>query len=559
MRERTGDMLQRASSYAPSQGVPDACFSERYEAVRDLEQYLGDPNDPTRPFSFSRSLACDEKDVYPQSAENAIRGWGAAEYLIPAALGGKLGDMEQALAVLRTIARRDVTVAVSFGANLLAALPVWIAGDASGLRLTGEKWLISKARKARAVMVFARTLPKGGPRGFSLFLLDKQSLPQEQWTTLPAVTTVGLRGADISGLRFRRCSIPEGSLVGETGYAYETLHRTLTVTKVFCGALALGAADTALRIVVGFAVRRRLYGGSALNIPHVRAQLCGAFLDILVCECVAHAAARALGDPDEPSLFWSALVKYYVPTVVERVLQSLGVVLGARFFLREGPEGYFQKIVRDASIVSVFEGNTAVNLGILASQLTRRPMVQPGSVADAQRRVRNLFSLFGDCASMTPAALSLRPLGFNAVVAALPEDDELETPLPGWQLGSSSAPRLIRAAIRRLKFRIRSWEESTLALVDQYDGHPHRQSTRLLDLVGDYCRFHAAASCWHVWRYCPPTTDEFLGRGDWLALCLRRLLSRPGAAMPWCAASENVFGELLRRWKEGRPFSLTST
>ena len=212
-------------------------------------KYLGDPNDPTRPFSFSRSLACDEKDVYPQSAENAIRGWGAAEYLIPAALGGKLGDMEQALAVLRTIARRDVTVAVSFGANLFAALPVWIAGtdqqrqfvkcilregshlslaaterghgsdllatqtrvdrDASGLRLTGEKWLISKARKARAVMVFARTLPKGGPRGFSLFLLDKQSLPQEQWTTLPAVTTVGLRGADISGLRFRRCSIPE--------------------------------------------------------------------------------------------------------------------------------------------------------------------------------------------------------------------------------------------------------------------------------------------------------------------------------------------------------------
>ena len=61
---------------------------------------------------------------------------------------------------------------------------------------------------------------------------------------------------------------------------------------------------------MGFAVRRQLYGGSALNIPHVRAQLCGAFLDILVCECIAHATAHALGDPDEPSLFWSALVKY---------------------------------------------------------------------------------------------------------------------------------------------------------------------------------------------------------------------------------------------------------
>ena len=187
------------------------------------------------------------------------------------------------------------------------------------------------------------------------------------------------RAADLSGLRFRDCPIAEETLIGQTGHAYETLHRTLTVTKMLCGALALGAADTALRIVMDFAARRRLYGGTALDIPYVRAQLCGAFLDILLCESVAHAATRALSDRDEPCVFLAALVKYFVPTVVERVLQSLSVVLGARFFLRQGPEAYFQKIVRDAAIVSVFEGSTVVNLGILASQLMHRRVGKSGS------------------------------------------------------------------------------------------------------------------------------------------------------------------------------------
>ena len=238
----------------------------------------------------------------PKLRRTALRTWGAAEYLIPVALGGKLGDVEELFSVLRAVARRDLTVAVSFGANLLAALPVWIAGtkqqqqfvtgilrqgdclalaaterahgsdllanrtrvdrDSSGLSLTGEKWLISNARKSCAVMVFARTLPQGGPRAFSLFLLDKLSLPPGRWTTLSRVPTLGLR-ADLSGLRFRDCPITEETLIGKTGHAYQTLHRTLDRYQDALWMLALGAADTALRIVIDFAARRRLYGGTA--------------------------------------------------------------------------------------------------------------------------------------------------------------------------------------------------------------------------------------------------------------------------------------------------------
>jgi alkylation response protein AidB-like acyl-CoA dehydrogenase len=423
-----------------------------------------------------------------------------------------LGDVEELFSLLRAVARRDLSVAVSFAANLLAALPVWIVGteqqqhfvscmlrqgeslafaaterthgsdllanqtrverDSSGLRLTGEKWLISNARRARAVTVFARTLPQGGPRGFSLFLVDKQTLPSERLSTLSRVPTLGLRAADLSGLRFHDCPIAEETLIGQTGHAYETLQRALTVTKTLCGALSLGAASTALRIVMNFAARSRLYGGTALDIPYVRAQLCGAFLDILVCECVAHAATRALSDPDEPCVFLAALVKYFVPTVVERVLRSLSVVLGARFFLREGPEAYFQKIVRDAAIVSVFEGSTVVNLGMLASQLMHRRGAKASFAADSQRRLENLYSPLQDRPPMNPRALNLRTPRVDVAVTGLPESDDVQLRLMRRETGVDSPQLLIANSMRRMKTRVRSWDEAISAIDERPDGAP---------------------------------------------------------------------------------------
>jgi alkylation response protein AidB-like acyl-CoA dehydrogenase len=500
--------------------------------------------------------------------------------------------------LVRAIARRDLSVAVTFGANALVALPVWISGtelqkqfvsgllrqgdslalaaterahgtdllanqtrverDASGLRLTGEKWLITNARNARAVMVFARTLRQGGPRGFSLFLLDKQTLPSERWSTLSRIPTLGLRAADLSGLTFRDCPIAEETLIGPNGQAYQTLHRTLTVTKLLCGALALGAAETALRIVIDFAARRRLYGGTALDIPYVRARLCGAFLDILLCECVALAATRALSDPDQPSVFLAALVKYFVPTTVERVLQSLSVVLGARFFLREGPHAYFQKIVRDTAIVSVFEGSTVVNLGILASQLLHWRGEKAKPTADIQRRLENLFSPLGDRPPINPCALSLRTVSVDAAVAGLPEDIQLQLRLREANLGVAFPHQRIRAAMGRLRSQIQTLDNKLAAIDLRSNGTLHHRPPRLFDLAADYCRLHAAASCWHTWQFGSPTGGEFLARGDWLTLCLHRLLARPGVAMPTSAASERIFGELLRGWREGLPYSVSS-
>jgi alkylation response protein AidB-like acyl-CoA dehydrogenase len=576
----------------------DPAWKSISESVRALESHLGDPGQPEVAFSFAQALQHDEREEYPLAAQSGIDTWDLAEFLIPVDLGGRLRTAEELLALIRVVARRDLTVAISFGANLLAALPVWIAGTPSqrqsvveilrshrgmalavterghgsdvlangfradpvdeGFRLSGEKWLILNAQRSAAMVVFARTRRSGGPRCSSLFLLDKERLDPTGWEPLLRESTLGLRGADVSGVRFRSCTVPRDTMVGPPGRAYETLQLTLAVTRTLCAALALGAADTALRIAVGFALRRRLYGQAVVDIPHARFLLVGVFLDCLACDCVTSAAIRAMQRPGEPVAFWSALVKYYVPTVIERAVHDLSVVLGARFYLRrEQPCGMFQKILRDLAIVSVFEGSTVVNLGILSSQLARRPLCHAGSSLD-EERIHELYDLGRSQSPFSPCSLRLRPLTTDPAIAGLPTAEALEFDLRDrCRQTSIEARKSILEDVLRLRERVSSWERAFEPARHRYDSRPHAMTPELAGQVERYCRLHAAAACFHTWSQNGPSCGGFLGRGDWLVLCLKRLLADDrytiGGAAPWITS---VTDELVDRYDSNRLYSI---
>src|SRR5205823_2804593 len=148
----------------------------------------------------------------------------------------------------------------------------------------------------------------GGLSGFSLFLLDKAR--SSGFRHLDKIRTHGIRGADISGIEFDGAP---AELIGSLGSGAELVLKCLQITRTGCAAFSLGAADTALRLALDFATSRKLYGGTVFDIPHARAVLTNAFLDLLLCDCAALAASRAVQASPEQLPLWSAAVKYLVP------------------------------------------------------------------------------------------------------------------------------------------------------------------------------------------------------------------------------------------------------
>jgi alkylation response protein AidB-like acyl-CoA dehydrogenase len=573
-----------------------------YQAAEALEQALGDPFAEQGVFSFRRQIELDEEEAFPEEMCAFLYRWGLFEYFIPSAYGGKLSNYLEALALLRVISRRDLTVAIALGQIYLGVIHVWLAGndeqkrDAASLirqnhwfafalterahggdilasevqatkhevgwRLSGEKWLINNCKRARTLTVFARTDSKGGGRGFSLFLLDKTQIDRSSFTYHPKVKTHGIRGADISGIRFQESLLPVTAPIGQIGAGLENSLLGLMVTRTLCAAFSLGAADSALRTVLAFATQRKLYGETIMAIPSVRQTLATAFIDLLIADCVALAATRGLHVTPEQFSVWSAVVKYLAPTTIEKIFGDLSVVLGARYYLREEhAAGLFQKLLRDNAVVSLFDGSTVVNLSAICAQLPyllaqwSKAELKPD--ASLRLRLSIIFTLQQPLPNFAANRLTLFNRGRDDVIQGLPFAlEELVRLQDAAEIASDVLERIGLATHKAIE-QIRQMEQSVQQLVSS-QGRDAVKSPTMFDFAKQYCGLHAAAACLQLWLYNRKMIDEFFAKGEWLALCLERLLD----SSPFAQSSsppdfvDAVVHQTLELYQQDRMFSI---
>ncbi|MFA1541120.1 acyl-CoA dehydrogenase family protein [Actinomadura monticuli] len=562
-----------------------------HRIAADLDGYLGDPmDDEAGPFSYKAIVEAEERDELPPGAVDAVRAWGFPKYLVPVPLGGRLTTLEELFFVTRGISRRSVTVAVMYGSGLLAVNPVWLWGDAwqrrtvadgvlrgdlacfgvseadhgsdvmaseseaeiqgDELVLTGVKWPVGNATRGRFVTTYAKT----GPRDFSLILVDKRELDPAVWSTLPPVRTVGLRGHDLSGVAFSGARVPAERVIGRRGSGLVQTLKTLQITRTAIAALSVGTIDAVVRIGMEYARQRTLYGSDIYKIPVIRDHLLKAHLDLLIAECVAIPVARCLTVAPGRLSLWSSITKYFVPVLGEEVVASIGTVLAARGYLREGvAHGVFQKLQRDHAIASIFEGTTHVNLANVAGQLPF--LIDPPD--ETGREDELLADLF--CWTRTPPPwepdgriLQLTNEGRDEVGQRFEEIAEEVLSAANAHAGPGVAAELkdLVAGIGGLRAKvdegIRTSEGDT-------------SSVAALARAKRYCELHAMVSCMLTWLHNRHAFGGAFAEGQWLVLCLQRLLQR---AQPDAVLSEEFLPSLedvmFRASGERRWFSLLS-
>lgn len=499
-------------------------------------------------FAPGALASLDEAEEFPARAVRVLDEAGlAAHYVLPD--GAELPDTVR---LLRTVARRDLTVAIAHGKTFLGAAPTWVAGtpeqisglaervragdvvcwglterghgadllageltavadDPGGWRLAGEKWLINNAGRAAFACVLARTDPAGGARGFSLFLVDKRQLPEGSWRTLPKVRTHGVRGADISGFALDGARVPAAALIGTEGDGIPIVLKSLQLTRILAGALSLGAADHALRLARDFATGRELYGRRLADIPHVRRVLGRAATSALLAEAVSLLAARsAHALPGELSVV-SPIAKAYVPSLTQETLTSLGELLGVRGFLTSPPGGGFAKLERDHRICPVFDGSTVVNRVALLNQLPRlvRQLSRRRADLDGLRAAADLGAPLRPCDRDRLSLLSVT--GCSAVQALPGTVDRVRREGPP-ELAALTTPLLDELTLL---------EEESAAFVPVAGGLP----STAFALAERYERAYAAAACLLLWLENPGLRTGPLGADAlWPRACLTALV-----------------------------------
>ena len=334
--------------------------------------------------------------------------------------------------------------------------------------------------------MLARTAGLTGYRGLSWYLVEKSRLAADSCKPLPKIRTMGMRAAEISGLNFDDAELPPDARIGEAGDGLPLMLRLFQITRTLVCGIALGAAETALRIATAFTLQRRLYGTSAAAIPYIRDQLTGAYVDLLAAEALMVSSVRGIHQRPEELSVTSLITKIVVPELTGRVLRACADVLGARYYLREGfAEGVFQKMLRDHAVIQLFDGSSGVCLAALTAQLsTLAKGLGRDNRNECQNRIAERFVLSSAVRPFSPAALELTARG---------SDDVLQS---GSSIWSKICAGCVSASLQDLTLR----------------------SPAAFAAAHNYCLLHAAAACIHAAVYIPS------GPENWEHAALRRLL-----------------------------------
>ncbi len=573
---------------------------KQYWVAEALEKDLGHPLNPDNPLSFKRVMEIDESEEFPHAEIKWLYDWKLQHYYVPAEYGGEFTSFEEFVAFVRVLSRRDQTIGIAFTTlfwsflNWMAGTPEQkqklarfimdeygamclgyserehgsdlVGGDLTatpvegGYILNGEKWPINRATISGVSFILAKTDPNGGPKCLTLFMVDKSQIDSDNYYNLPKILTHGIRASDMSGIGFKDCFVPDSMRLGQPGDGLEIALKGFQITRMLCAAFSHGAADTALRTTLSFATKRVLYGKTVAELPQPRRTLVDAFLDILICDCETIGAARGFHVIPEQFSVWASVVKYFVTVRLEELVNSVYVVLGSRFYFREEhEEGIFQKVLRDNSIISMFDGSSIVNLHALILQL--RPLTKyrakrkPETMAAIESRLKTIFSLSQSLPAFKPEKLELFGRGMDDPLQGLEITLEKLSALQGTGKVDEEVLSYLLDLGDLLIEEINAHDEQIGLSKFEYG---HEQSPELFEIAKRYCTLHAACACLHTWLYNRSILGEFFARGQWLVLALHRLL-RSLRPLPFTLREdyvENVAQELLKLYREDKHFSI---
>ena len=233
---------------------------------------------------------------------------------------------------------------------------------------------------------------------------------------------------------------------------------------------------------------------------------------------MAIAAARGLHVATNQFSVWSSIIKYFVPVTIENTIRDLSVVLGARYYLREEHDwGVFQKVQRDNALVSLFDGNTAVNLYNIVLQLGSLydgySKLKSGDKQELNERLRSIFALENPPPAFNPQNLALFNHGRDDVLQGLALSlSSLQTLQPESDFNTQVLREIIRLTSQAM-VEIKT-QQAILADLKKKYGRALNKSPELFELAKNYCTLHAAAACIQIWIHNRTLLDEFFLKGE---------------------------------------------
>lgn len=256
-------------------------------------------------------------------------------WLVPAIAGERIG----ALAVTEPDAGSDV-----------ASIRTTAARADGRWRLNGAKTFVTNGPIADFVVVAAKTRPREGRRGISLFVLDAGT----RGFGARRIETVGWRTSQTGELWFDDCELPEDALLGEEGRGFHHLMEGFQWERLAMSLAAVAAARSTLDAAMAYARERSAFGRPVSKFQVWRHRFADLATEIEAASSLAREALRTFVAGEDATREIS-MAKWLATELDWRVADEALQVHGGYGYMMEYP---VQRAWRDARLGPIGGGTT---------------------------------------------------------------------------------------------------------------------------------------------------------------------------------------------------------
>ncbi len=234
--------------------------------------------------------------------------------------------------------------------------------DGEFYRMTGTKHWISGASVADFFMVATKTDPDAGAKGFTVFIVDRDT---PGFRVGKADRKMGVRGVPTCELIFDEAKVPAANILGVENQGFKLIMWNLNSVRPIVAARGLGTAEGAIQYAADYAKQRETFGKPIIEHQAIQMMIADVAMKIEASRWLTYHACSLVdeGKADKEHAHILSMAKAFATETAVEAADKAVQILGGNGYMMEHPT---ERFYRDARQLMIVEGTSQIQRLLIA-------------------------------------------------------------------------------------------------------------------------------------------------------------------------------------------------
>ena len=231
-----------------------------------------------------------------------------------------------------------------------------------GWKLNGTKFWITNAPYANTLVVYAKTVPDGGSKGITAFLIEKDFAG---FVIGQKIDKMGMRGSPTAELVFDDCFVADEQVMGPLHGGVKVLMSGLDYERVVLSGIQLGIMQACLDTVIPYVRERKQFGTAIGSFQLMQAKVADMVVALNSSRAYVYAVARAC-DAGKTTRYDAAGAILLASENAVKVANEAIQALGGAGYTKDWP---VERYLRDAKLLDIGAGTNEIRRMLVGREL----------------------------------------------------------------------------------------------------------------------------------------------------------------------------------------------